>query len=71
MIARRFSASRSRVARRRLQFDFLETFSALDELLLALDVFQNLSNIPVVTSLAVSEEGRLDSGESFAEAVKS
>jgi len=49
---------------------FLETFSALDELLLALDVFQNLSNIPVVTSLAVSEEGRLDSGESFAEAVK-
>ena len=49
---------------------FLETFSALDELLLALDVFQNLSNIPVVTSLAVSEEGRLDSGESFADAVQ-
>src|SRR5476651_2512820 len=37
---------------------FLETFIALDELLLALEVFQNLTNIPVVTSLAVSEEGR-------------
>ena len=49
---------------------FLETFTALDELLLALDVFQNLTNIPVVTSLAVSEEGRLVSGESFPEAVK-
>ncbi len=49
---------------------FLETFTALDELLLALDVFQNLTNIPVVTSLGVSEEGRLASGESFPEAVK-
>jgi methionine synthase / methylenetetrahydrofolate reductase(NADPH) len=49
---------------------FLETFTALDELLLALNVFQNLTNIPVVTSLAVSEEGRLVSGESFPEAVK-
>ena len=49
---------------------FLETFTALDELLLALGVFQNLSNIPVVTSLAVSEEGRLVSGQTFAEAVK-
>ena len=49
---------------------FLETFAALDELLLALDVFQNLTNIPVVTSLAVSEEGRLISGETFPEAVK-
>src|SRR5271163_1272712 len=49
---------------------FLETFTALDELLLALGVFQNLTNIPVVTSLAVSEEGRLVSGESFPEAVK-
>jgi len=48
----------------------LETFAALDELLLALDVFQNLSNVPVVTSLAVSEEGRLFSGETFPEAVK-
>ena len=49
---------------------FLETFTALDELLLALDVFQNLTNIPVVTSLGVSEEGRLVSGETFPQAVK-
>src|SRR5271170_7691570 len=49
---------------------FLETFTALDELLLALEVFQNLSNVPVVTSLAVSEEGRLVSGQTFPEAVK-
>src|SRR5271154_5951635 len=42
---------------------FLETFTALDELLLALNVFQNLTNIPVATSLGVSEEGRLASGE--------
>ena len=48
---------------------FLETFTALDELLLALGVFQSLSKIPVVTSLAVAEEGRLVSGETFAEAV--
>jgi len=49
---------------------FLETFPALDELLLALGVFRSLSSLPVVTSMAVSEEGRLLSGESFAEAVK-
>ena len=49
---------------------FLETFSALDELLLALEVFKSLAKIPVVTSLAVSEEGRLVSGETFPEAVK-
>jgi methionine synthase I (cobalamin-dependent)/5,10-methylenetetrahydrofolate reductase len=49
---------------------FLETFTALDELLLALDVFKSLSKLPVVTSLGVSEEGRLISGESFPEAVK-
>src|SRR5271170_630487 len=49
---------------------FLETFTALDELLLALGVFKGLANVPVVTSLAVSEEGRLVSGESFPEAVK-
>ena len=49
---------------------FLETFAALDELLLALGVFQSLSKIPVVTSLAVAEEGRLVSGETFPEAVK-
>ena len=49
---------------------FLETFTDLDELLLALNVFQNLTNIPVVTSLAVSEEGRLASGHTFLESVK-
>jgi methionine synthase I (cobalamin-dependent)/5,10-methylenetetrahydrofolate reductase len=49
---------------------FLETFTALDELLLALEVFQGLANIPVVTSLAVSEEGQLISGQTFPEAVK-
>src|SRR5277367_4294054 len=49
---------------------FLETFTALDELLLALGVFKDLSKIPVVTSLAVAEEGRLVSGETFPEAVK-
>jgi homocysteine S-methyltransferase len=49
---------------------FLETFPALDELLLALGVFRSLSSLPVVTSMAVSEEGRLLSGETFAEAVK-
>lgn len=49
---------------------FLETFAALDELLLALEVFKGLAKIPVVTSLAVSEEGRLVSGQSFPEAVK-
>jgi homocysteine S-methyltransferase len=49
---------------------FLETFTALDELLAALEVFRSLSKIPVVTSLAVSEEGRLASGEVFPEAVK-
>jgi homocysteine S-methyltransferase len=49
---------------------FLETFTALDELLAALEVFRSLSKIPVVTSLAVSEEGRLASGEVFPDAVK-
>jgi homocysteine S-methyltransferase len=49
---------------------FLETFTALDELLLAIGVFKTLSTLPVVTSLAVSEEGRLVSGETFVEAVK-
>src|SRR5271169_2323059 len=49
---------------------FLETFTALDELLLALEVFQSLGKVPVVTSLAVSEEGRLVTGQAFSEAVK-
>ena len=49
---------------------FLETFTALDELLLALEVFRALSRVPVVTSLGVSEEGRLATGETFPEAVR-
>jgi homocysteine S-methyltransferase len=49
---------------------FLETFAALDELLLALGVFRNLTNIPVAASLAVSEEGRLITGESLPDAVR-
>lgn len=48
----------------------LETFTDLSELLLALDVFQNLSNVPVCTALAVSEEGRLASGQDLATAWK-
>ena len=49
---------------------FLETFAALDDLLLALGIFRELSKIPVVTSLALSEEGRLVSGQTFPEAAK-
>jgi homocysteine S-methyltransferase len=49
---------------------FLETFTLLDELLAALEVFRELSRLPVVASLAVSEEGRLASGQTFAESVK-
>jgi homocysteine S-methyltransferase len=52
------------------QLIFLETFAALDELLLALEVFKSLGRVPVVASLAVSEEGRLVSGQTFPEAVK-
>ncbi len=48
---------------------FLETFTALDELLLALEVFRGLARIPVIASLGVSEEGRLATGETFPEAV--
>ena len=48
---------------------FLETFTALDELLLALGVFKELSQIPVVASMGVSEEGRLVCGHTFPEAV--
>lgn len=51
-------------------FISLETFTDLHELLLALDVYQNLSNIPVATLLAVSEEGRLASGQDLATAWK-
>jgi 5,10-methylenetetrahydrofolate reductase len=39
-------------------------------LLLALDVFRGLAKVPVVTSLGVSEEGRLATGETFPEAVR-
>jgi methionine synthase I (cobalamin-dependent)/5,10-methylenetetrahydrofolate reductase len=49
---------------------FLETFTVLDELLTALAVFKSLAKIPVVTSLAVSEEGRLATGQTFAESVR-
>jgi homocysteine S-methyltransferase len=49
---------------------FLETFSDLSELFLALEAFGNLSNVPVLTSLAVTEEGRLGSGEDLATAWK-
>jgi methionine synthase / methylenetetrahydrofolate reductase(NADPH) len=49
---------------------FLETFTDLDDLLLALDVFQNLTNTPVVCSLAASEEGRLLNGQTFAQAFR-
>ncbi len=41
---------------------FLETFTALDELLLALEVFRSIAKVPVVTSLGISEEGRLNHG---------
>jgi len=47
---------------------FLETFTALDELLLALEVFRSIAKVPVVTSLGISEEGRLVTGETFPEA---
>jgi len=49
---------------------FLETFTALDELLLALGEFKELSQIPVVTSMGVSEEGRLVCGHTFPESVQ-
>jgi len=49
---------------------FLETFASLDELKIALEVCKSLSRIPVVTSLALSEEGRLGSGQTFAESAK-
>ncbi len=47
---------------------FLETFADMEELLLALKVFKNLSSGPVVTSLAVTEEGRMGTGESLTQA---
>jgi len=49
---------------------FLETFTALDELLLALEVFRSIAQVPVVTSLGISEEGRLITGETFPEAAQ-
>ncbi len=47
---------------------FLETFSDLQELLIALNVFKSLSALPVVTSLAVTEEGRMGTGQTMEEA---
>jgi homocysteine S-methyltransferase len=46
----------------------LETFTDLDELLLALYVKQSLHHCPAVCSLACKEDGRLDSGMTVAEA---
>ena len=47
---------------------FLETFTDLDELLLALYVKKSLHHCPVVCSLSCSEEGRLPSGMAIADA---
>src|SRR5439155_22573561 len=47
---------------------FLETFSDLDELALALHVKQSLHHCPAVCSIACSEEGRLPSGLLLSEA---
>jgi len=52
------------------QLIFLETFTDLPDLLLALEVFQNLTNVPVITSLAISEEGRLGSREDYVTAFR-
>jgi homocysteine S-methyltransferase len=49
---------------------FLETFADLSDLLLALQVFRKLSQVPVVTSLAISEEGRLNTSQTFPEAFR-
>jgi hypothetical protein len=65
-----FSRADRRVARWRLRFDFPGDVYRAGRVASGSGVFQNLTNIPVVTSLAVSEEGRLVSGESFPEAVK-
>jgi methionine synthase I (cobalamin-dependent)/5,10-methylenetetrahydrofolate reductase len=46
----------------------LETFTDLDEALLALRAFRQISSSPVGVSLAVSEEGRLASGQTLADA---
>src|SRR5581483_1670839 len=47
---------------------FLETFSDLDELALALHVKQSLHHCPAVCSMACNEEGRLPSGMLLADA---
>jgi len=47
---------------------FLETFTDLDELLLALNVKQSLHHCPVICSMACSEEGRLPNGLALSEA---
>jgi len=47
---------------------FLETFTDLDELLLALYVKQSLHHLPAICSLSCSEEGRLPSGMTLLDA---
>ena len=47
---------------------FFETFSDLDELLLALHVKQSLHHCPTICSMACSEEGRLPNGMPLPEA---
>ena len=47
---------------------FFETFTDLDELLLALHVKQSLHHCPAICSMACSEEGRLPNGMPLAEA---
>lgn len=47
---------------------FLETFSDLQEILLAISVLKSIGNLPIVASLAVTEEGRMGTGQTMAEA---
>lgn len=49
---------------------FLETFSDLQELLLALSVLKSLSSLPAITSLAVTEEGRMGTGQTLQDAYR-
>ncbi len=51
-----------------MQAVFFETFTDLDELLLALEVKQSLHHCPAICSMACSEEGRLPDGMPLHEA---
>ncbi len=51
-----------------VQLIFLETFSDLEEIALALHVKQSLHHCPAICSMACNEEGRLPSGVLLAEA---